>query len=285
MAQWPGKLLLLGEYSVLLGGEALAIPLRTFQGGWAEPDGDPDPSLAAWLSWLEKQEAGKGLPWPLDIRGFRAYVHAGGRFRSDIPAGCGLGSSGALVAGLATCWAHEIPDDLKALQQGLARLESFFHGNSSGLDPLVSFLGQAIRLDSQGIPRALGQMHLPPGMFLYDSGLSRQTAPLVARFRQRLEDRAYRRALETDLLPVLAQALQALLTEDFPAFRAAFSQISEAQGQLFPDMIPEALRPLWKGPVHVMKLCGAGGGGFFLGLSSDPPSLELDAHRLHWLGS
>lgn len=284
MAPWPGKLLLLGEYTVLMGGEALAVPLRTFRGAWADPAGAPDPALLAWASWLEELERRDALPWPMDIRGFGTYVRAGGRFHSDIPAGCGLGSSGALVAGLASRWSIANPGDLKALQAGLARLESFFHGNSSGLDPLVSYLGQAVHLDGSGEPQALGDLPLPPGLFLYDSGLSRRTAPLVARFRQKLEDSAYRRDLEDDLLPPLAEALQALFAGDFHAFGTAFQRISEAQSALFGEMIPDALRPLWTGSGHRMKLCGAGGGGYFLGLADGIPP-ELDSERLHWLGS
>jgi mevalonate kinase len=280
MRYWTGKLLLLGEYTVLLGGEALAVPLGTYGGHWTDGPGDPHAGLCSWAEWLEGLRRKNGLPWAIDTAAFLDFVQQGGRFQSTVPPGCGLGSSGALVAGLTDRWSTEQPAELQALQQGLATLESYFHGSSSGLDPLVSLLGQAVLLAPPGLPRALGQLPLPEGLFLYDSGLRRHTAPLVAAFRRQITDIRHRNAVETALLPPLRRAVEALLLEDRGLFREAFIAISETQRTLFADMIPEAVRSLWSGPGYRLKLCGAGGGGYFLGLADDPQDHGLDPGRI-----
>jgi mevalonate kinase len=283
MRYWSGKLLLLGEYTVLLDGEALAVPIGAFGGVWSEGAGEPDAGLLSWAEWLEGLRREDALPWPVDTGAFRDFVQKGGHFQSTIPAGCGLGSSGALVAGLVARWSEDPPRDLRTLQTGLATLESFFHGSSSGLDPLVSFLDQAVYLNPEGQPRALGNLELPAGLFLYDSGLRRHTAPLVAAFRQRIRDPQYRVALEKAFSPPLHQAIEGLMQDDSTSFREAFIAISEAQRALFADMIPSGVRALWEGPGYRLKLCGAGGGGYFLGLADTPAFADLDQERMRWL--
>ncbi|WP_436570317.1 GHMP family kinase ATP-binding protein, partial [Klebsiella pneumoniae] len=67
-------------------------------------------------------------------------------FRSDIPQGFGLGSSGALVAAIFLRYldkAGDFKDELKHLTMDriqnlksyLGALEGYFHGKSSGIDP------------------------------------------------------------------------------------------------------------------------------------------------------
>jgi mevalonate kinase len=267
MTRWPGKLLLFGEYTVLLGGEALALPLHGLSGRWEERGGPPDERLEAWLAWLTDQESRSELPWTLDLAGFSHFIASGGRFHSAIPTGCGLGSSGALVAALADRWSASLPSDLGLRRAGLARLESFFHGNSSGLDPLVSLQGTALHLLPEGGMHELELPPLPDRLFLLDSRMPRQTAPLVVRFREDTANEGYRKDLQEHLMPQVNAAIAALSAGKEDAMGQAFRRISTLQAEHFIAMIPDPIRELWSSEGHVLKLCGAGGGGYFLGLA------------------
>jgi len=69
-------------------------------------------------------------------------------FDSSIPQGYGVGSSGALVAAIYDTYAIDkieatetlTRDKLLRLKEIFSLMESFFHGKSSGLDPLNSYL-------------------------------------------------------------------------------------------------------------------------------------------------
>lgn len=269
MTLWPGKLLLFGEYTVLLGGEALALPLHGLSGRWEAGDGrEPDERLLHWHAWLTERQREGTLPWPLDLDGFGLFIHDGGRFDSAIPTGCGLGSSGALVAALAARWSDALPEDLGRRREGLAQLESHFHGNSSGLDPLVSLQGKALHLLPDGSMRERKLPPLSSRLFLLDSGMARQTAPLVGLFRQRMqEDTALLHELQAHLMPRVAGAIAAVSSADEAALEHNFLQIGTMQARHFAPMIPDPIRDIWASDRHVLKLCGAGGGGYFLGMS------------------
>ena len=78
-------------------------------------------------------------------------------FDSSIPQGYGVGSSGALVASIYDQYAADkitvlenlTRDKLLKLKQIFALMESFFHGKSSGLDPLNSYLSLPILINSK----------------------------------------------------------------------------------------------------------------------------------------
>ena len=264
MATWPAKVLLFGEYTVLLKGEALALPLSKWNGSWSTSD-QVDDGLIRWANWLVRQEKSGLLPWSIRTADFLRFVERGGRFHSSIPTGCGLGSSGALVAALAESYSLQIPQDLATRLKGLAALEKYFHGNSSGMDPLVSLERTAIHRESDSMVSALQIKSIPNGLFLVETGIPRQTAPLVEAFHLLLEQEAERHFLLMDLLPQVHRAIHALIHGEMIPFQDAFAAISRMQGLLFQAMIPETLKTHWHGPDHYLKLCGAGGGGFFLG--------------------
>lgn len=267
MTNWPGKVLLFGEYSLLVGGDALAVPLPHYSGHWGIDDGKTDPELLKWAGWLDEIRRLGQLPWPVDTTGFLQFVRRGGRFVSAIPPGAGLGSSGALVAATMTRWGSDLPIDPWKLKTGLAHLESFFHGQSSGLDPLVSLTGRPVRLDGAQRPVLMEEWVWPRGLFLLDSRIHRSTAHLVATFRAALKDPAYLLRLQREFLPAVAIAIRLMAGEDQGSIDESFSLVSQLQRQLFGEMIPPPIREVWQGDTWYLKLCGAGGGGHFLGWS------------------
>ena len=78
-------------------------------------------------------------------------------FDSSIPQGYGVGSSGALVAAIYDKYADDkitvlenlTRDKLLKLKAIFSKMESFFHGKSSGLDPLNSYLSLPILINSK----------------------------------------------------------------------------------------------------------------------------------------
>jgi len=132
---FSSKLLLFGEYSVIIGRRALAIPLSSFRGMWKFGEGDPK-ELFLFSEFLEKS----GDFDFLDVQSFKRDLEKGLFFDSDIPLGYGMGSSGALVAGVFFRYASKTEIEPARLKILLGKMENFFHGSSSGLDPLVSLL-------------------------------------------------------------------------------------------------------------------------------------------------
>lgn len=267
---YPAKILLIGEYTVLLGSEALAVPFEHFSGKWCQVDGEEYQVriFREWVGYLLKAE-GIGTA-RLDLKGLLQEVNDGLRFCSDIPIGSGLGSSGALTAAVLDRFGN-MPADPDQLKNILGRIESFFHGKSSGLDPLVSLADQPVltgrktRLVNRNIWKDFqAKAHL----FLWNSGVARETGPLVRYFTDRLTDPEYHQKISGQLIPANESAIAAVLSGDTGAFCQAWERISALQLELFEHMIPEQLREIWASGLekghYFFKLCGAGGGGFFL---------------------
>ena len=83
-----------------------------------------------------------------DLEALNKDVADGMYFDSSIPQGYGVGSSGALVAAIYDKYTIEkitvlenlTREKLLKLKTIFGKMESFFHGKSSGLDPLNSYL-------------------------------------------------------------------------------------------------------------------------------------------------
>ncbi len=275
----PGKLLLFGEYTVLAGGQALAMPLPNFSGCWAKSPTPQTFDLYPFLDYLTRLQQTSQLLAPLRLEQFRQDLAAGWHFRSTIPAGYGAGSSGALCAAVYERYAEpaSAPSDPKALahlQQQLAQLESFFHGQSSGADPLVCYLKQPLLITSAGLetvqPAPLGSN--AGHWYLIDTGVPRQTATLVERFKSRYQQAGFKREIAERLLPLSELAIHAFLRGDTESLQQAMHGLSKAQLDILTEFIPEAFRAGWeaglKTGAYSLKLCGAGGGGFLLGYAA-----------------
>jgi mevalonate kinase len=260
---FPAKVLLFGEYTVIRGGSALALPLRTFHGRWGEvaPAHDWNPLLR----FLDT------CPELLDLPRLEQDIAQGHGFLSNIPQGKGLGSSGALVAALYHAYRREASADLAQIRTALAQLEGCYHGQSSGVDPLVSWVGKPLLLRGTDAPQTV---ELPEEdwqrskrWFLVDSGVARHSAPLIAVFKRKTEDPAYQgrlRALE-GMVEELVEAYQQF---DEAHMGLGMEELSRLQLEMFSEMIPSEHRSRWEAALNsrqfAMKLCGAGGGGYFI---------------------
>lgn len=283
MQSYHGKLLLFGEHTILKGSQALALPLPHYEGRWAYTSGSIPAhlNLENFLSYLRKLARKESLLTELQLAAFEREVNKGLFFESDIPVGYGAGSSGALCAAVYERFAvnpitREEENHYVLLKQQLAQLEGFFHGSSSGTDPLICYLGQAVLLFPDGHAHRLSpaaKTREEGQFFLLDTGISRKTGPLVELFLKKCGAEAYASAIRSALLPATQAAIDSYLAADSRGLQAATTQISTLQLAHFREMIPKEHIGVWenglKSKAYALKLCGAGGGGFILGYTLD----------------
>lgn len=281
---FSSKLLLFGEHTILRGSAALALPLPLFGGKWAysTPENAPalQRNLAEWCQYLAEQQSKGALETELDLPRFKDDLEAGLYFDSNIPNGYGAGSSGALCAALYARYALQPIGRTDAarypeLKRILGQMESFFHGSSSGTDPLIVYLNQPVLLQADGSIQTIEVPDWPIAsdgyqFFLLDTGIQRSTAPWVNLFLERCNEVAYLQSIQQELIPLTEQAIAGFRAGDWPGLFEKWENLSALQQVNFAPMIPESFQALWAEGLRTghfaLKLCGAGGGGFLLGM-------------------
>lgn len=276
--QYPGKLLFFGEYTIINGSLALALPYPYFNGQWnSEKKVDQvdafhssRAALKELLSYLEKQE----FQSLLELESFKKDLDAGYWFESDIPNGYGCGSSGAVCAGIYDRYAIKKAKDIPQLQKKLAAIEGFFHGQSSGVDPLVCYLKEAMLIKDDG-PVVVDASNCFDGslkFFLIDTGIARKTTPFVQHYKEQAQEVSFHKACIEPLKGLNRKAIDQFLRGDV-GLHDSWKAISVLEFEYFQFMIPEGFKDVWdlgtKNASYSLKLCGAGGGGYILGASSD----------------
>lgn len=259
---YPSKILLCGEYTVLHGSSALAIPFHKYFGSWLKTDTSPE-GLYKFHEYL-MNHLPKSLLNRYDIEAAESDIKNGIAFSSTIPYGKGLGSSGSLTAAWYDRY-FEIPSDESShlLKSDLSLIEQFFHGQSSGIDPLVSYKNKAILRNS-----TLTTVELPStslkNFYLIDSGIPRDTQKLVKQFH---EDIYPKHAEKIDELAGMNDKLINEIIEEHSTLYSV-KMISQIQFEIMKPMIVSPIRELWEKGLEdgsfSMKLCGAGGGGYYI---------------------
>lgn len=263
---FSAKILLFGEYTVIHGGQALALPYPAYSGQWVEK-GAPAHDWAPLLRFLFAHPE-----LEIDLARLQRDLAQGGGFVSSIPQGKGLGSSGALVAALLHSYGPRRDWQLCEVRERLASLEACYHGQSSGVDPLVSWVGQPLLLGGGKGPEVadmpLARWRELERWFLLDSGVPRHSAPLIALFKQQAEDPAFQEVLGK-LNGLVNEAIESYEHLDEPMMGVTMQALSAMQLKALDGMIPSGIKELWgeglKSRQFALKLCGAGGGGFFIG--------------------
>jgi mevalonate kinase len=265
---FPAKVLLLGEYTILNGSKALALPYNALLGEWSYEKLDcelRESSQKSLRHFIEKSNATS-----IDLYRLKRDLLDGLWFKSNIPQGFGLGSSGAVIAAIYNyygCPSVQLEDQKK----DLARLEDFFHGSSSGLDPLVSHLQRPLLIHHFDNVDVLLERPDLKGFFLLNTGKPRQTGPLVSIYQEKMKDPQFKQGCIDILSREVNFAIEAVLKNDKSKIFHHLWHISKLQWDFFPEMIPTKERSLWTRGIetgdYILKLCGAGGGGFILGHS------------------
>lgn len=266
MLDFPAKVLLFGEYTILNGSKALALPYPELQGRWSFEQSSSEArelsrdSLARFL----KEHKSSTIDWNQLTQDFEKGLW----FDSSIPHGYGLGSSGAFIAALYERYGNNsLSHD--EIREGLARLEDFFHGSSSGIDPFVSYINRPLLIHSFANVEILDQKLDLGGFFLLNTGKARQTAPLVKTYQEKLKDPEFKKGCADILSKDVNLAIEGLVCGKTENTFHHMWHISKFQWDFFPEMIPTNMRGLWSKGLesgeYALKLCGAGGGGFLLG--------------------
>jgi len=291
------KILLFGEYGIIEDSMGLSIPYNFYKGKLTfEQDADPDTirksndDLLAYRNYLnDLQEKGELLA-QLDVSALDADLEKGMHFNSSIPQGFGVGSSGALVAAIYNKYALDKlePQDNSArkeillLKQTFGQMESFFHGKSSGMDPLICYLNIPILIKSKS---DLDTTNLPAfnregkgAIFLLNTGEPGETQPLVNWFLERLKQDGFRKMVKEQFVKYNDDCIKSFLKGDYKPLFKSLKQLSKLALDNFTPMIPDLFHKLWQQGIetnaYYLKLCGSGGGGFILGFTPDLPKAE-----------
>jgi mevalonate kinase len=298
------KILLFGEYGIIKDSKGLSIPYNFYNGALKISEELTDASaqsnknlerLAIHIESL--QESDKDFP-KFDISSLRSDINAGMYFDSSIPQGYGVGSSGALVAAIYDKYAIDkitvlenlTREKLLILKDVFGKIESFFHGKSSGLDPLNSYLSLPILINSQqdiepaGIPSQLATGK--GAVFLLDSGIVGETAPMVNIFMENMKQEGFRAMLKDKFVKYTDMCVEDFLSGDVKGLFGNVKQLSHIVLDNFKPMIPAQFHELWKTGLdtgdYYLKLCGSGGGGYILGFTEDLEKAEktLEDYKL-----
>ncbi len=284
------KILLFGEYGIIKDSKGLSIPYNFFKGALKVSD-NPDEqaiksnkSLGDFTNYLEKIQD-KGVV-KFEMLRLKNDVAAGMYFDSSIPQGYGVGSSGALVAAIYDKYAEDkitvlenlTRDKLLKLKEIFGLMESFFHGSSSGLDPLNSYLSLPILINSKdniepaGIP-SQSVDNKKGAVFLLDSGIVGETAPMVSIFMENMKQEGFRTMLKNQFVKHTDACVDDFLKGDIKSLFSNIKQLSNVVLDNFKPMIPQQFHKLWKNGIdtndYYLKLCGSGGGGYILGFTQD----------------
>ena len=282
------KILLFGEYGIIKDSKGLSIPY-SFYNGALKKDENPseqaknsNKNLTSFVDYLETLEADLVS---FDFESLRADVNSGMYFDSSIPQGYGVGSSGALVAAIYDKYAQDkitvlenlTREKLLKLKTVFSEMESFFHGKSSGLDPLNSYLSIPILINSKDNIEATGipsqQSNGKGAVFLLDSGIIGETAPMVGIFMENMKQEGFRKMLKDQFIKHTDACVEDFLKGDIKSLFSNTKQLSKVVLNHFKPMIPKQFHELWKKGLetndYYLKLCGSGGGGYILGFTED----------------
>jgi len=281
------KILLFGEYGIIKDSKGLAIPYNAYRGALKTSENllgkalESNQNLDRFYKYLAALQTDLVS---FNLVSFKKDVENGMYFDSSIPQGYGVGSSGALVASIydkyaankTTVLENLTRDKLLNLKAVFALMESFFHGKSSGLDPLNSYLSLPILINSKdhvepaGIP---SQKEGKGAVFLLDSEQVGETEPMVNIFMNKMKNEGFRKMISEEFSTTTDACIEDFLQGDVKSLFGNVKSLSKIVLTNFKPMIPDAFHKVWEKGIstndYYLKLCGSGGGGYILGFTED----------------
>lgn len=281
------KILLFGEYGIIEDSQGLTLPYSFYKGTLKFSDNQSDfekksnESLQKYSDYLANLELSKDFK--IDVEAFKKDIEKGLFFDSNIPQGYGVGSSGALVAAIFEKYSFKkyIPENisktqLKDLKKVFGELESYFHGKSSGIDPLICYMNLPILIENR---ESVDKVSIPKeeagkgAIFLIDSGSVGETGPMVQIFFEKLKNEGFRKTLKEEFIKYNNACIDTFLNKEMTPFFKHLKDLSKWAYVHFKPMIPTNLYNAWKKGLdtnaYYLKLCGSGGGGYILGFAKD----------------
>ena len=288
------KILLFGEYGIIKNSKGLSIPYNFYKGGLKTGnlssvfEKKSNENLRSFRNFLKTIDSSIVL---FDFKKMNNDLLNGMYFSSTIPQGYGVGSSGALVAAFYDRYAENkytilenlTRDKILILKNIFSKMESYFHGQSSGLDPLNSYLSLPIlirsknEIETTGIP--LQSSNGKGAVFLLDSGESSETAPMVEIFFKSMKNKNFNKIIREDFIKTTDSCVDNFLDGNFKSLFLDIKKLSRVVLKNFKPMIPQNFHKVWEKGIetndYFLKLCGSGGGGYILGFSQNFEKAKL----------
>lgn len=278
---FPAKILLFGEYGILYDGKALAVPFHKFSGSLLHQTESIN-SNREFNDYVEFLLKSNKRDFGINLDQLAQDKKAGLTYQGDIPQGYGVGSSATLVACIYHQYGQAIQDSILSLEgfeliqikNYLASLENYFHVNSSGFDPLVSYLKMPLILDSHKQIRSvyISKKRLSKiSVFLLNTGRKSDTRAMVSIFLNKMKSEFYYNDIKGTFIPTTERCIKHFARGDQRALDSDLPILSKCTLQYFDFAIPEYLKDLWvygwESGLYFLKLCGSGGGGYLLGFT------------------
>lgn len=260
---FPSKILLFGEYLVLKGSNAISLPYSAFKLKRVIVESDNSQKKLLWdlFTYFKTNNI-------LSEEGLNQFAHdieAGLGYESSIPIGYGLGSSGALSADLYYHYFDkQVNEDLNELKVQLIQIENFFHKESSGIDPLTSYIKKPIFFNQNEVEVIESKVNIDK-FSLYNSGISRDAKKAIKHFKKLSHDVKFTNDI-LHLSDINNRIVHSFLDEILDT--SLVKEFSTKQLEVMKDFIDEKTKSKWTSGLHsdefYMKLCGAGMGGMYL---------------------
>lgn len=238
-----------------------------------------DSRLVHFLEYLQRLK----LP-DINLKKLERDIKDGTYLESSIPQGYGLGSSGALVAAVYHHYYIGETQELSELKNTLSKMEGYFHGRSSGTDPLVSLINFPLVFHNDDQIEIINLTSRIKDLQIYiiDSEKKRNTAQLVEKFRGMYShDPSFKSKLD-QIVECNNTIIDTFMESDLSSIQNHCNVLSALQYETMSSFITKNLDDLWKTSLdqknYCLKLCGAGGGGFYLCIAFDtfPESILKD---------
>ena len=271
------KILLFGEYGIMHDSNALSIPYKKFNGSLSKSDHLSEDqkisnrNIESLYEYIIQEDYLNDI---INSDNLKEEIDSGLYFDSNIPIGSGLGSSGALVSSIISSYSKV---DLKSFSNSeikkiMSLVESKFHGNSSGFDPAVSYFNKPMLYSNQKIKLIERIDFKDFKVYIIDSQIDSSTKKMIKVFEDKISKSEFRLFFNSKFINNTNQCIDHLINTS-KLFRDSVKELSNDTLHNFQEMIPEKLKHKWKEGIkndsYYMKLCGSGGGGFFLAYDFD----------------
>lgn len=275
--RYYSKIILFGEYSMIFDATALMIPLKRFSAQWQFPQSrnraaslPSNQSLKRFCQYLSENEVFSNL---FDLLTLRRDLDEGLFLASNVPSGYGLGSSGTLVAAVYDRYAVQKTEDYLQLKTLFGKMESHFHGSSSGIDPLQCYLGKPFKITPNGV-ELLSDEFLKKDIHicLIDTKIKSNTKPLVNHFKTQRENPEFLNRFQAEYVPCVSSCIDSMIDGNKEMFFNSLKRLTKGQLEFLRPMITDNTLDLFTtdfGFNFGVKISGSGGGGYVLGFTDD----------------
>ena len=155
-------------------------------------------------------------------------------------------------------------------------MESFFHGTSSGIDPLICYMNIPLLINSKNDIDTVGLPQETDGkgaIFLINSGIPGKTGPMVQTFFEKMKNEGFRKTMRREFKKYNDACIDAFVKGKTEPLFSNLKDLSTWAFVHFRPMIPSRLLNAWENGIqsndYYLKLCGSGGGGYVLGFTKD----------------